>query len=542
MDFGNIILSVAALVHFVLGILVYSRDRKSSINRSYALLILTIIAWAISIILYRLDQSGHYFWTFFVYMTSPWIAASFLYFSFQFFPKSRLARQNKILIFLLPLFLTMLLAIPGTIVEKTIIMPPSEPPATVFGLDILESRTIIFGPLYPLYGVYFFFYFIWSFINLFRCQRRAEGFIKLQILYIFWGYILAVALAFMTALIMPFLGVFIPLWLGPVFALIIGLTTTYALLKRELKDLKVLATEILVAVIIIIFIAEVILSSSLLNFIFRLATLILIVFFGYLLIRSVLLEVERREMIQILTGRLKEIHQRLKLLDQAKSNFVTIVSHQLRTPISTLKGYLSMLLGGDFGRLSVEQEGILVQNQESIERLSRLINLFLDVSQIEAGRLKLTKEKCDLVNLIQLTANEIKPLVENKGLTLKLNLPAKKVPLNADPGRIRDVLYNLIDNAIKYSDQGQITVKAEVLPREVRVSVKDQGIGIAKEEANKLFSKFVRGGGGAKVNAGGAGLGLFIVKRLTEAHGGRVFVESEGVGKGATFGFVLPVV
>ena len=256
--------------------------------------------------------------------------------------------------------------------------------------------------------------------------------------------------------------------------------------------------------------------------------------------RSIDCQVKRRKEMQKLADELAAANRQLKELDEAKSLFVSIVSHQLRTPIAGVKGYLSMLADGDFGKLTAKQEEVIRMNLENIERLVRLIEVFLDISRIEAGRLQLNREQIALDKLVYGVVSELLPSAQHKGLILSAELPKKLPLLSADGTRLHSILLNLIDNAIKYTDKGSVTIHVRVLPKEIIFEVADTGRGVKKGEEAALFRKFVRGEA-AEENPNGAGLGLFIVKELVEAHGGRLWVESRGPRQGSVFSFSIPI-
>ncbi len=239
---------------------------------------------------------------------------------------------------------------------------------------------------------------------------------------------------------------------------------------------------------------------------------------------------------------LAEANEHLKELDQAKSEFVSIASHQLRTPMTGIMGYLSMLVGGDFGKVKKDQLGIMQSLLEESKRMIRLIRIFLDVSKIESGNLVLKKAPASIEDIIVKSVDVLKKAAEDKKLKLvfeKIKGPLPKVPFDSD--KISDVVMNLIDNAIKYTDKGSVSVSAKVEGDNLHVRIKDTGIGIEPKEAKGLFNKFVRGYGIAQINPDGSGLGLYVARRLTEAHGGKIWVESLGKGKGSTFQFILPL-
>ena len=208
-----------------------------------------------------------------------------------------------------------------------------------------------------------------------------------------------------------------------------------------------------------------------------------------------------------------------------------------------IMGYLSMLTSGDFGKINPRILSILHNLLTASKRMIRLINLFLNVSRIEAGHFTLDLAKIDIVKLIEAEVNEVINIAKEKGLKLRFKKPDKQLPpVTADESKIADVILNLVDNSIKYSQEGSVTVTVDRYEDDkVIVRVKDTGMGIDPEETHKLFGKFSRGEGIARVNPDGSGLGLFIAKRVVEAHDGNVWAESKGKGKGATFQFILPI-
>lgn len=238
---------------------------------------------------------------------------------------------------------------------------------------------------------------------------------------------------------------------------------------------------------------------------------------------------------------LEVANRHLQVLDQAKSEFVSIASHQLRTPMTGIMGYLSMLVEGDFGTIEPKHLDILKSLLDESQRMIRLINLFLNVSKIEAGKFTITKRETRLEELIGREIREVVKAAADKGLKLSFTKPKQALPAIAvDADKIQDVLLNLIDNAIKYTAKGSVTVSAEYDDGGVTVHVADTGIGIKHEDIRELFNKFVRAKGIAQIHPDGSGLGLFIAKSIVEGHGGRIWVDSPGEGKGSTFSFWLP--
>lgn len=247
--------------------------------------------------------------------------------------------------------------------------------------------------------------------------------------------------------------------------------------------------------------------------------------------------------LKVVNHQLEHANEHLQNLDKAKSEFMSITSHQLRTPLTGIMGYLSMIIEGDYGKMKSSQAQILKEVFEASQRLIRMVNLFLNVTRIEAGTFNFFWQETDMYELIKDQVHELMPNAKKKGLALEL-LPAPKDFKLAivDRDKVKDVILNLIDNATKYTEKGSIKVSlAKKDTNNFEIIIKDTGIGIDPQEAEKLFEKFTRGDGMAKINPNGAGLGLFIAKKMVEGHHGKVWVESEGVGKGSEFHVVLPI-
>jgi PAS domain S-box-containing protein len=227
-------------------------------------------------------------------------------------------------------------------------------------------------------------------------------------------------------------------------------------------------------------------------------------------------------------------------LDRMKDEFVSLVSHELRTPLTSIKGYVDLLIDGDAGEVTEEQKEFLDIVKNNSDRLVLLVNDLLDVSRIEAGRVNLRLQPVDLAGSIHEVATSLRPLMEQKRQSLKLELPADLPQVRADRDRVAQIVTNLLSNAHKYTlEGGAVTVRAQAREDRVQVEVSDTGVGMTADERDKLFTKFFRAQNPATQNISGTGLGLNIVKSLVEKQGGRIWVTSEPM-KGSTFIFTIP--
>ena len=243
-------------------------------------------------------------------------------------------------------------------------------------------------------------------------------------------------------------------------------------------------------------------------------------------------------------------------IEQMKQELISIATHELRTPITGIKGYLDMILEGDAGELSPDLKEMVTEITKINQRLGDLVDDLLNVGRIEQGRIEIKPVEMDIVKLIDEVISELQIQAKNKGLELKSEIlntyPAKggaksECRVKADLERTRQILINLIGNAIKYTQTGSVTVTASKSQisnlksqnNEVIVSVKDTGLGMSVEGQKKLFEKFYRIKSDKTREISGTGLGLWITKKLVEKQRGKIWVESEE-GKGSTFNFSLP--
>lgn len=228
-----------------------------------------------------------------------------------------------------------------------------------------------------------------------------------------------------------------------------------------------------------------------------------------------------------------------KRLEKVRQDFISNVSHELKTPLTSIKAMVEVLLEGGAEDSKLRKDFLENINQE-VDRLSRLVSDLLLLSRLESDREFLNPVPTDFVTLINRAVSRFQPRAMKEGLTLSLDIKGEIPPLKVDVNYIDQVISNLIDNAIKYTPSGgRIDVIVEDIGKGIKVSVRDTGIGIPKEDLPRIFERFYRGEKSRNLSLGGVGLGLSIVKHIVEAHGGKVGVESE-IGKGSTFYFIIP--
>jgi signal transduction histidine kinase len=233
----------------------------------------------------------------------------------------------------------------------------------------------------------------------------------------------------------------------------------------------------------------------------------------------------------------------LRELDRLKSSFLANMSHELRTPLNSILGFSDVMLEGLDGPLSDVMENDLKLISRNGQHLLSLINDVLDMAKIEAGKMNLNIERFNLHEVLADVVNITAPLARDKALTLQLETEASPaLELEADRIRLRQVLINLVGNAIKFTEAGSVTLSAAQQNGHIRISVRDTGIGVPPEHAQMIFEEFHQVDSSTTRKAGGTGLGLPISRKLIELHGGKLWVESTGVrGEGSTFIIELPM-
>ncbi|TSD02815.1 MAG: hypothetical protein Athens071416_454 [Parcubacteria group bacterium Athens0714_16] len=390
----------------------------------------------------------------------------------------------------------------------------------------------------PVYTVMVVLFLLLAFYNILilykELNNSKDPVVKHQIQYLIAAFI--VGFAGGATSFFPVYGIYV----YPVYnitILISALVVVYSIFKYQLLNIKVLATQLLVFSIWFFLFGRILLASNIQDKIIEIILLSIMIILGILLIKSVLKEISTRERIEKLAKDLEDANVKLKELDRQKSEFLSIASHQFRSPLSAIKGYTSLILEGSYGKIDEKIKQPIKNVFDSTNNLALIVDDFLNVSRIEQGRMEYKFENAKVNEIIESVINEMKPSIDESGLEFSFNYDKnEKFDANIDTSKFRQVIINLIDNALKYTKKGWLKIELNKNKEgKILFKLSDSGVGIPKQELPNLFTLFKRAGNANKVNVKGTGLGLYIVKKIMEAHNGRVWAESDGEGKGAEF-------
>jgi len=341
---------------------------------------------------------------------------------------------------------------------------------------------------------------------------------------------------------------------GPVIFMSI---LSFLIVRFKAFDIKLLGAQALVWALVILIGSQFFFIESDINRILVSITLIISAIVGLMIIRSVKKEVAQRGQIEQLAKSLessndklananfslKDANERLKELDLMKSEFVSLATHQIRGPLAAIKGYISLMVEGDYGKVPAAFDEPLSTIFKSTDSLSRMVTDFLDVSRIDLGQMKYEFTEFDFRDLVKEVATELKPNIDARGLEFREKITDQACPIKADRTKLKQVLNNLVDNSSKYTKSGWLEISVEKKKdSKILFAVKDSGVGISEKTLSQLFQRFSRAKNANDSNILGTGLGLYIAKKMVEANSGKVWAESEGEGKGAQFYVEIPAV
>jgi len=521
---------LALILSLLVGVFVLSKDRKGLLNKLLFFIMITFSLWVFfDLILWGNERPEliMFFWSAML-IIEPLIYALCVYFVGVYIEKKDISFRKKVAIFSLLL--------------PVIILLPTK--LALVGFDLTNCFREPVEGFIATYYVYFIeiIYALWIVIYAFRKYFQSNGIIKKQILLITIGVVLFL-LSFVSGNIigsltenwtLAQLGLFgMPIFSGFLAYLIVQ----YKAFNTKLLGAQVLVVALGFLVLVIAFIRSIENVKLVVAF-----TLLFVLLLGRVLIRSVRKEVMQREQLEILSEQLFAANEKLKGLDKLKSEFLSLAAHQLRSPLTAIKGYASMVAEGSYGEINPKAKEAVDRIFQSSQNLANVVEDLLNVSKIEQGGMKFVMEPFSLVEVARDMAKDLSITAEKKGLKMVFESDdEKQCMVNGDKEKLRQVVLNFVDNSIKYTKEGSIYVSVKRVGNKVQFRVKDTGMGMTPEIKASLFQKFARGDG-ARMNTGGSGLGLYLAKEIVSAHKGDVMVESDGPGKGSTFGMDLDAI
>jgi signal transduction histidine kinase len=318
------------------------------------------------------------------------------------------------------------------------------------------------------------------------------------------------------------------------------ISTAYAVIRGSFLSVKVITVEAFIVMMILIFGVNFLGRDyphvQIVNGIMFAGILLL----GMLVIRGIHRSEAQREELEDVTAQLGRANAGLAELSRFKTQLLSLASHQIKSPLSIMKGYLTLLLDNAFGPVDGKVRDTLEKSKKAADDLTVLIEDLLSLRRVEEGKMDYQFAKTDFGELVTEVAENFAPLAIRKGLKFKVEKSPQPLFVNADGAKLKEVIRNLIDNALKYTPTGSISVSAGGDGRYVRLSVQDTGLGMPAELVPRLFDEFVRDER-IRHEIQGSGFGLYIARKIVEAHGGTITASSPGPGEGSMFTMSLPI-
>lgn len=536
MNFVNLdLLSVGVVIAAtgILGFSVFLSDRKNITNRVFLLFSLVTICWGIlNYLQYNISNINIAFWLLKGSIFFATLQAFFLFSFLNVFPReeSKMPSWGKMFV------------VPTTAVTALLTLTPFvfSSVKEVSPEGIITKVTN--GPGVAVFGAVTVGLVVWGIVILIKKIVKAERTERKKFIPVLIGLIITFSLIIVFNLIFPAAlqnSRFIPL--GAVFLFPFIVCTAYAIMRHGLLDVKVIGTEVLVFVLTIASLIDVVVSRDVRTVVIRVGVFFLMLIVGMFLIRSVRKEVEQKERLEKLSNELELTNKELKQTEKLKAEFFSFAAHQVKSPMAVIKGYATLIGDGTLAGVPTEKiTEIAKKISTAASRTLAMVNNLLDMRKLEEGRMVYSFEHTDVVAPIRTITGDLETLAKDKGLTLTFEASQEEIVMNMDIQKFSQVIQNLIDNAIKYTDAGWVKVGVGLDKEKVLFTVADSGHGFSKEFAAQMFEQFSRDPALSK-DTKGTGLGLFIAKQIVEAHGGRLWASSEGEGAGSTFSVEIPL-
>ncbi len=517
----------------ILGIIIFRRDPTSWTHRLFLALSLIFDAYIIANYLSLHPPGGvqnQLFWIRMVMFTAAF-KGPLLFLLVHTFPGKKILLPRAYVI----------LAVASMVITALATLTPLVFQSLIF----VQGQPIpVQGPGMLLFLLDFVGFLIVSFIILVAKYRAAhDPADKIQQKYLLIGIFTSLALiaasSFISVVILQTSSL---VFLGPIFLLFLIASIGYAIVRHQLFNLEIIATNALVVALWLVLLSKIFTARTNIDLAVDSIVFVMILIFGVLLSRSIKREVEQRERLEIVTKELEVTNVKLKELDKLRSEFLSFAAHQVKAPMSIIKGFATLIADGTYGQIPEKVHETAQKIKESSDRLIALVSNLLDLRNIQEGHMEFTFEVVEVRRLLDTIVTEMRELAKKKDLSLTFESTVSDLALNIDQQKFRQVIQNLLDNAIKYTTAGWIKVKLESDPskRTATISISDSGRGMSADLIPHLFEQFTRDKETAK-EISGTGLGLYIAKQIILGHKGTVWVTSDGPGKGSVFFVKLPL-
>jgi signal transduction histidine kinase len=514
---------------FFLGIFVYTSNPKKIINLTFFGLTATIVGWAASIIfVFNIHNEVISFLSArLAFAFSTWVAFFLYYFTYHFPMKNK--NYHPPLRWILV----------GTI---TVFIFSSFTPYVLEDIQMTAvGQTNKYGDGYFVFALYFVGFIAASFYNLLSKRKHMNAIQKKQTNLILAGFFISSLSAFTTNFVLTRITESATVsQYGPLMVVFFVAFSAYAILRHRLFNIKIIAAELLTFVIWFVLFMQTILAETIEAAVINGSLFVFVLVFGMFLIRGVIKEVEQGEKMRILSSKLERTNKELEELDKVKSQFLSFATHQVKTPMTAIKGYACLIYYNvdKLSRSKIEQ--MAGKMKLSTDRTISLVNNLLDLKKVEEGRMQYNFEKASLADLARGVVDDLRLIAQEKGLYLVFETPAYNGEAEIDIQKVREVIQNLVENAIKYTDRGWVRVEVKKVEEDIVVSVRDSGRGVSAKVLPHLFREYERGSA-VTTAIQGTGLGLFIAKQIITDHHGKIWAESAGEQKGSMFAIRLPM-
>ena len=524
MDTLNIY-AIAALVNvatsIVLGLLVFSADRRARLNRIFGFFAAAVAFWSYAYFAWQIatDTQDALLWTHLLMAGAVFITPIYFHFSTLFLGAERRYKPLIIAGYVFVGLFTVLNWTPFYIVGTR----------AIAGFAFWPEAGPLFLPFLIVwvgYAILPIILFVQSLYN--NPDKHRVSAIRYMLVGTIIGYLGGCTNYFL------WYGIPILPW-GNVSASIYLAFVAYAIMKYRLFNMKVIATELLIFILWLFIFVRLLLSENYQDQIINGVLLVVTLVVGVLLIRSVDKEVAQRELIE-------KQEQELEAVNRQQENLLHFMSHEIKGYLTKSEAGFAAISQGDFGPVSNDMQRMTEMALVEVRKGVRTVMDILDASNLKRGTVSYKKNIFNLRDVVVKVVDHLRPAADEKHLTIETSI-AWEVPcrINGDEEKIRDhVIRNLIDNAIKYTPTGSIKVQVIRAGAIVRFSVEDSGVGITPEDMQRLFTEGGHGKDSIKVNVHSTGYGLFIAKTIIDAHGGKIWAESAGAGKGSLFVIELP--